>query len=153
MLFRGRQLRLDDVQIYAIWYHDAIYETRSKTNEEDSAALATEALRTIGWDEARIERVARIVLDTKDHAPTIPGSAEVIDLDLSSLAADWAIYERNGERIRREYHWVPEDEFVTATREFLASFLDRERIFTTEWGAELEGKARENIQCAVAGMS
>ncbi len=89
MLFRGRELELSDEQIYAIWYHDAIYDPRSTTNEEDSAALAIDALRSIGWDAARTEHVARMILDTKTHTPTVPGSAEVIDLDLSSIASDW----------------------------------------------------------------
>jgi predicted metal-dependent HD superfamily phosphohydrolase len=153
MLFSGRDLALDDVQIYAIWYHDAIYDPHSVTNEEDSAVLATESLRSIGWDEARIERAARMVLDTKKHEPTIPGSADVMDLDLSSIAADWEVYERNRENIRREYAWIPEDEFAAGTREFLQKFLARERIFTTKWGEKLEAKARENMQRALAAMS
>ncbi len=153
MLFRGRALELSDEQIYAIWYHDAIYDPRSKTNEEDSAALATDALRSIGWDEARTGRVARMVLDTKTHEPTVPGSAEVIDLDLSSIASDWPIYERNGNNIRREYHWVSEDKYATGTREFLKTLLARKQIFTTEWGAQFEAKARENMERVLAEMS
>jgi predicted metal-dependent HD superfamily phosphohydrolase len=152
MLFRGRRFPLDEVQTYAIWFHDAIYDPRSKTNEEDSAELARGALRSIGWDEERIERVTRIVLDTKNHAPSVPGAAEVIDLDLSSLAADWATYQRNGQHIRREYHWIPDDEFAASTSEFLASILARQRIFTTDWGAALEASARANMQRALRTM-
>ena len=153
MLFRGRELELSEEQIYAIWYHDAIYNPRSDTNEEDSAALATDALLSIGWDEARTERVARMVLDTKMHEPTVPGSAEVIDLDLSSLASDWPTYRRNGDNIRREYHWVAEDKYAAGTREFLTTLLAREQIFTTEWGAQFEAKAKENMRRALAEMS
>jgi predicted metal-dependent HD superfamily phosphohydrolase len=153
MLFRGRELALDDEQMFAIWYHDAIYDPRSATNEEDSAVLATDSLRSIGWDEASTGRVARMVLDTKRHSPTIPGSEMVIDLDLSSIASDWPIYERNRENIRREYDWVPEAEFLAGTRGFLEAFLGRDRIFSTEWGAGLEAKARQNMQRALAAMS
>ena len=92
-------------------------------------------------------------MDTKSHKPTVAGSAEVTDLDMSSIASDWPIYERNRENIRREYHWVPEAEFTASTRDFLQTFLDRERIFWTEWGAGLEAKARENMQRALATMS
>ena len=72
--------------------------------------------------QARIEQVVRMVLDTKKHTPTIPGSAEIIDLDLSSIASDWPIYERNRKNIRREYDWVPEEEFLPSVEREIAFF-------------------------------
>lgn len=87
MLHRGRELDLRDEQVLAIWFHDAIYDTRSDTNEQDSADLAVQMLGAADHASAKIEDVRQIVLDTKGHVPSIPGSAAVIDLDLSSLAA------------------------------------------------------------------
>jgi predicted metal-dependent HD superfamily phosphohydrolase len=153
MLFVGRDLDLADEQIYAIWYHDAIYDSRSETNEEDSADLASQALRSIGWEESRIALVQQMVLDTKSHEPTTPMSDIVIDLDMSSTAADWPEYERNRVNIRREHEWVSDEEFTKGTRQFLQSFLDRDRIFWTEWGAALEQRARDNMQRALADMA
>lgn len=145
MLFAGRDLSLSEEQIYAIWYHDAIYDPRSETNEEDSADLARRQLLSIGWEDSRVEHVATMVLDTKAHAPTVEGSAEVIDLDLSSIAADWDTFCRNRADIRAEYDWLSDEDFAAGTATFLEAFLARERIFCTSWGAELETKARANL--------
>jgi predicted metal-dependent HD superfamily phosphohydrolase len=153
MLFLGRDLDLSDEQVYAIWYHDAIYDSRSETNEEDSADLAVQALRSIGWNDASLDLVNRMILDTKKHMATIPQSEIVIDLDLSSIAADWPDYERNRENIRREYDWIPDEEFAEGTRRFLQSFLDRDQIFRTEWGSTLELRARENMRRALDAMA
>lgn len=67
MLAAGRAFPLDDVQTMAVWFHDAIYDPRSSTNEEDSAVLAGERLRAAGWDPAAVELVQRIVRDTRCH--------------------------------------------------------------------------------------
>ena len=152
MLHLGRDLDLTDDQVYAIWYHDAIYDSRSETNEEDSADVAVQALRSIGWNDPSIQVVRQIVLDTKSHEPTIPQSDIVIDLDMSSIAAPWPEYERNRENIRKEYDWVPDDEFIDGTREFLQTLLDRDRVFYTDWGAALEPRARENMRRALDAM-
>lgn len=153
MLFRGRGLDLNDVQILSIWYHDAIYDPRSESNEEDSAALARTHLESIDFDRDSIGRLEAIVLDTKRHVPSTAEAAPVIDLDLSSIGADWSIYERNRDNIRREYEWVPQDEFDAGTRKFLEGMLKRDRIFFTDWGSQFEPKARENMQRALAAMA
>jgi len=106
MLCKGEALKLSDEQVMAVWFHDAIYDPTSKTNEADSAVLAVEKLREIGWDEDRIKVVERIVLDTCGHVPSIEESKKVIDLDLSTLGGSWESYQRNGENTRQEYAQV-----------------------------------------------
>ena len=153
MLFAGRELALTEEQTYAIWYHDAIYDPHSDTNEEDSASLARSDLRSIGWDTGPIEAVAQMVLDTKSHEPTVAGSAEVIDLDLSSIAADWQTFESNRIDIRAEYSWLSDADFNEGTTSFLAAFLAREQIFCTEWGAQFESQARANLTRSLANLA
>lgn len=146
LLTLGRDLKLSDEQVMAVWFHDAIYDPRSKTNEEDSAKLAEDSLLACGWDRPRAARVARMVLDTKAHRPSSPESELVIDLDLSPLAADWERFQVNTAAIRFEYAWIPEAEFWAARRAFFAVFLERPRIYWSEWGKALEPKARANLQ-------
>ncbi len=151
MLHAGRAFPLDPVQTMAVWFHDAIYDSRSKTNEDDSAALAGERLRAAGWNERDVDRAQRIVLDTKRHVPSVDGAAAVLDLDLMSLALPWPEFARNTERIRAEYAHVPDDDFAAGRAAFFATMLQRERLFFTPFGQALEARARANLTRASGG--
>ena len=151
MLAAGRTFPLDPVQTMAVWFHDAIYDARSKTNEADSAGLARERLTAAGWNAADVDAVAAIVLDTKLHVPTNARSAPVLDLDLMSLAAPWPEFAANTVAIRTEYAFVPDADFAAGRRAFFQTMLQRERLFFTPWGQALEPLARANLQRAVAG--
>lgn len=151
MLHAGRHWALDDAQIAAIWFHDAIYDPRAHDNEDRSAALAGERLRTAGWPAAEVERVQQIVLDTKHHRPSARGAAEVLDLDLMSLASPWPEFARNTARIREEYAHVADADFAAGRRAFFAAMLQRERLFWSSRGAAWEAPARANIERAVLG--
>jgi predicted metal-dependent HD superfamily phosphohydrolase len=150
MLHAGRDFPLDDEQTLAVWFHDAIYDPRSTGNEADSAALARVRLLAAGWSADRAERVARIVLDTSDHRPSMPASAPVLDLDLMSLAAPWERFLHDGARIRREYSHVDDATFAAGRRAFFTSMLARERLYHTAFGAPLEARARANLTRALA---
>lgn len=149
MLDQGRALDLDEDQVLAIWFHDAIYDVPGPDNEERSAALAVERLVAAGLDGARVARIERIVLDTKHHVPSLEASKKVIDLDLASLALPRPAFERNSARIREEYAVVDDETFLAGRRAFMEAYLARERLFWTEWGAALEERARENLRLAL----
>jgi len=91
------------------------------------------------------------VLDTELHLPTSDEAALVVDLDLASLAAEWQVFVRNGERIRAEYSIYGDAEFDAGRRAVLEGFLARDRIYHTPWGARLEDRARRNLERALAG--
>jgi predicted metal-dependent HD superfamily phosphohydrolase len=152
MLHLGRGQDLSPVQVMAIWFHDAIYDPRSDSNEADSAELAREMLPRAGFEAEETEAVARIVLDTAAHRPTREESAPVIDLDLSSLAVPWKEFEANRVAIHREYAWLSAPEYREGLRSFLTGYLARERIFWTAFGADLEGPARANLQRALTAL-
>ena len=145
MLAWGREVRLDDAQTLAVWFHDAIYDPRSKSNEEDSAALARQLLANGGHGDELVATVARIVLDTKQHQPTIAASAKVLDLDLASLALPWPDFRANSDSIRAEYAHVGDADFNAGRRAFLAGLLQRPRLFFTPWGQAREAAARTNV--------
>lgn len=146
MLMLGRDKGLTPEQIWAVWFHDAVYDPGSATNERDSAALATQRLPAIHMPAAMVATVAHIVRDTQDHVPTIDSAAAVIDLDLASLAAPWEVFVRNRENIRREYAHVSDADFAAGTAAFMEKMLQRERLFWTDWGRELEAGARANLE-------
>lgn len=151
MLAAGARIGLDDVQVMAIWFHDVVYDPRSKTNEEDSAELAHQRLLAAGWSPRDAERVRTIVLDTKQHRPTIAGSDLVLDLDLMSLAVPWPEFADNSAAIRREYAHVTDAEFAAGRAAFFAAMLQRDRLYHTAFGEGLEARARANLARASAG--
>lgn len=149
MLWRGRALKLDDTQLAAIWYHDAIYDVRRSDNEARSAKLAHRQLGAAGWSEERAAQVARIVLDTAGHRPSCRAAAAVLDLDLAALAAPPAVFDANTADIRAEYAHVADADFNAGRARFYADFLARPRLYHTAWGARLEAPARANLRRAL----
>ena len=150
MLETGRELDLDDDQVLAIWFHDAVYEIPGPDNEEASAQLAIERLTAAGLAEERVDRIATIIRDTRTHVPTCEGSKAVIDLDLASLALPRPAFERNGAKIRAEWSHVDDAAFAAGRLGFMEEFLARERLYWTDWGAPMEARARENLELDVA---
>lgn len=142
---------LADEQILAVWFHDAVYDPRASDNEEKSAALAAAMLRAEGKDESFFGRVERIVLDTKHHVPSIALSQAVIDADLQTLALPWEGYLKIGALIRREYAFVDDAQWRQGRARFFSQWLQRERIYYTPWGRQLESQARSNLARTVAG--
>ena len=57
----------------ALWFHDAIYDTRRNDNERLSAEWATEFLSSENADPATVARVHALIMATRHDAPsTIP---------------------------------------------------------------------------------
>ena len=153
MLHQGRQFPLDDEQIMAIWFHDAVYDPKSDQNEQKSARLASKWLAKSGWEVEAIERVGRIVLDTRGHMPSTLQARAVLDLDLMSLAVSWPAFETNTQAIRAEYAHVPDADFAAGRRKFFVRLLERDRLFFTPWGETLEAAARANLRRAISELA
>lgn len=152
MLHEGRRFPLDDEQVMAIWFHDAIYDPASDQNEQKSARLASKWLAKSGWEVEAIERVGRMVLDTRGHMPTTLQAQAVLDLDLMSLAVAWPAFQTNTQAIRAEYAHVPDGDFAKGRRAFFVNMLERERLFFTDWGKTLEAPARNNLERAITEL-
>jgi predicted metal-dependent HD superfamily phosphohydrolase len=146
----------------AIWFHDAVYDTRRKDNEEKSAQLATARLAGIAAPD-RLGRIATMICATADHV--VPGyddtaasatkdCALFLDFDLAILgspAAEFAAYEQ---AVRREYAWVSDPLWIAGRRAVLEHFLARPAIYATaQFRASHEAAARQNLGNALAVLS
>jgi predicted metal-dependent HD superfamily phosphohydrolase len=137
----------------AIWFHDAIYDSRAKDNEARSAELAREHLAG-RVDADRIERIATMIEATATHqAPDLgdPGAnrdaALLLDMDLSILGASPSAFDAYEQAVRREYAWVDEAAWRTGRAAVLKNFLARPHIFhTPEFRGRFEAQARENME-------
>jgi len=146
--------RLPEIQL-ALWFHDAVYDTRAQDNEQQSADWAREALASAGAAREVGERVHALVMATR-HAAVPEGiDAQVlVDVDLSILGAETARFAEYEQQIRREYVWVPEQAYRGARVRVLKSFLERPKIYATPWFAEhREARARANLARSIRELS
>ncbi|HIK10055.1 MAG TPA: hypothetical protein IGS52_07290 [Oscillatoriaceae cyanobacterium M33_DOE_052] len=133
----------------AAWFHDVIYDTRAKDNEEKSAAYTVTALNQLGIPTDMIDNVAQIILDTKHHQATGNNrdSQIFLDADLAILGADDTEYRFYAQKIQREYSWMSREQYREGRTAILQQLLARETIYhLPEMAAKLEEKARRNIR-------
>jgi predicted metal-dependent HD superfamily phosphohydrolase len=139
----------------AIWFHDAVYDTRRQDNEQRSAALAHDELTALAWPTASVERVAGLVLATQHHHAEVSDTDAwlFLDLDLSVLGQSPAHYEAYAVAVRAEYAWVEAPAYRAGRARVLQSFLERERIYRTPvLHAAWESAARTNLQNELATL-
>jgi predicted metal-dependent HD superfamily phosphohydrolase len=144
--------------LLAGWYHDVIYDSKAKDNEEKSAAYAMETLRRLGIAEKTVQRVVDLIVATKTHEPW-PGDTDadiLLDADLAILGADEE-YARYSEAIRKEYAWVPIKEYCQARQAVLRSFFKTKDyakwpIYRTAPMESLEQSARFNVATEIAAL-
>lgn len=135
-------------ELLAAWFHDAVYDSRAKDNEERSAGLAAEVLGSLGLSETLCDEVKRLVLLTKNHqvADTDLAGQRLLDADLAVLGEEAARYDAYAQAIRKEYSWVPDEAYRQGRRAVLEGFLQRQRIFRTPAFAAKERVARANLR-------
>jgi predicted metal-dependent HD superfamily phosphohydrolase len=143
----------------AIWFHDAVYDSTRKDNEEKSAELATKRLSGRVAAE-RLRRIAGMIEATATHQ--IPDFADetgrrdaalFLDMDLSILGAPPAEFDAYEQAVRQEYGWVDEPAWRAGRAAVLKSFLQRPFIFHTEiFRQGREKQARENITHSIARL-
>lgn len=130
----------------AIWFHDAVYDSRAKDNEEQSALWARRTMTASGIGAAHVARVEALVLATKAHFAADADTALLLDIDLSILGAAPEVFDQFDRDVRQEYAWVPEEGWRSGRAAVLKGFLARPRIFQTPALAQaLEAQARENL--------
>lgn len=145
-----------DALRFAAWFHDAVYDTRGDTNEEESAALAERALDELKVPPPRIDLVRRLILATKRHDAEggPPDLGLFLDADLSILGTDEETYLAYSRAIREEYAWVPEAAYRAGRLKVLTNFLRRDRLYYTEPLAErFEARARRNLSDEITRLS
>ena len=160
-LFDEVKSRLHDppAVLYAILFHDAIYDPTRNDNEERSADL----LCSLGPDILDAEtkaKAASLVLATKHHAvpSTLPvedaeDTAVFLDMDLSILAAPSDEFDAYEHGIRIEYAHVPEQFFKFGRARILQDFIARDRLFLSAWGHHrFEMKAKDNLRRSLRAL-
>ena len=143
-----------DVVIFAIVYHDVVYNTLKSNNEEKSAEVAIRKLTEISFPENLINRCKQIILATKKHERAEVETNLFTDADLSILGADRETYKEYAAKIRREYSIYPDLMYNPGRKKVLKHFLDMPNIYKTkEFSEKYEQKARTNMQAELDTLS
>ena len=138
----------------ALWFHDAIYDTHSDSNESRSADLALEAALGLGVEAMSARRIYDLIIFTRHAIMPVDQDTQLIaDSDLAILGTESTRFMEYEHQIRKEYAWVPENIFRERRAYVLRGFLNRPYIFSTDlFRARYEGRARENLRQSLEAL-
>jgi predicted metal-dependent HD superfamily phosphohydrolase len=145
----------------AAWFHDAVYDTQRKDNEEASAHLAEQYLLynfvlEVEDQHAFTRAVTDLIRATDHRSDSLPpdgNTAVILDADLAILGSVESRYRRYAADVRKEYPWVSEVDWKTGRALTLERFLARPRIYHTEvMFTECEAVARRNMTAELAAL-
>lgn len=134
----------------ALWFHDAVYQPQRNDNEARSAQWASRVLQEAAAPRALQQRIDALIMATA-HGATAAVHADadrelLLDIDLAVLGSDAADYRRYRWQVRREYAWVPAEQFRSGRSAVLRQFLAMARIYRSPCAQQLELPARRNLQ-------
>ncbi|GAA4731614.1 HD domain-containing protein [Flavisolibacter ginsenosidimutans] len=141
-----------DTIVFAVFYHDFIYDVVRYVNENDNEDLSADEagnlLKEIGFVPAKIDRCRQHILATKHHKQSSDGDTNfIMDADLLILGQPWEVYKEYMNNIRKEYEVYPDNIFYAGRTHVLKNFLQTERLFKTDYFHQrFENAAKENIQ-------
>jgi predicted metal-dependent HD superfamily phosphohydrolase len=139
----------------ALVFHDAVYDSRAPDNEERSAEMATKMLSAARAAPNLCAEVSRLILATRHVAASVTDDAAlVVDIDLTILGQPGRRFDEYEQDIRQEYSWVPPEVFALKRAEILRRFLERERIYATDFfGRKYEQSARKNLAASLKKLA
>ena len=139
----------------AIWFHDAVYDTKRSDNEQKSAEWAEAVIKKAGLGSAIAKRVSYSILATRHNQEVRDRDAQImVDVDLSILGREPSVFWQYEKNIRKEYAWVPDQLFRQKRLEILNGFLENQHIYYhQEYRETFEEKARLNLKQAIARLT
>ena len=122
-----------NVILFTLYYHDIIYTSTKKDNEERSAELASKRMSEIGISEIEVKQCYEQIIATKDHKESPSADANYfLDADLSILGNEPKTYKKYFGNIRKEYSIYPKFIYNKGRKKVINQFLKMNRIFKTE---------------------
>ncbi len=131
----------------SIWYHDVIYDTTRKDNEEKSTELFK--LHAHGYlPDSVVQRVTDLIMATMHtREPIDQDMAYLQDIDLSSFGETLDNFFQDGEDLRKESPHLQDEQYYQGKVSFFQMLTNREKVFFTDYFSNLfEQNARENIK-------
>lgn len=134
---------------FSIWYHDIIYKSTRKDNEEQSALTASKRLKVLNIDKTSIQKIEQLIISSHKHEIILDNNfdnAYFLDIDLSILGTSYNTYQEYTQKIRKEYKIYPDILYNPGRKKVLKKFQEREHIYFTPYFIEnFEKQARLNL--------
>ncbi len=142
------QIKDWEMVLFALFYHDYIYNALKQNNEEESAKKAINMLSLLSIDTHQIELCNDIILATKGHHISKNNDINFFtDADLSILGSSWNQYETYFKNVRKEYKYYPDFMYNKGRIKVLQHFMSMPKIFKTEYfNTSFESNAKNNMQ-------
>lgn len=143
-----------EIVIFAIAYHDIIYNVLRQDNEERSAELATKRLETLGIEIERVVVCREMIVNTKTHQASKTSDVNFFtDADLAILGRPPEEYGSYASAVRKEYKIYPDLVYKPGRAKVLEHFLAKDRIYHTDlFYSRYEMAARENLSRELNGL-
>lgn len=138
---------------FAIFFHDVVYDTKAKDNEEKSADLADYVCTRANVSAELIAQIVSNIMATKHPCPAVTQDEKLIsDIDLSVLGQSEEDFDRYEQSVRQEYSWVPEDLFRKGRAQILRAILAHPQIYHTPYFSHYEEPARANLKRSLSAL-
>lgn len=136
-----------DTILFSIFYHDIIYDIKSKDNEEKSAEFAVDRLSKLGLQSDKIVKCRKQIIATKNHNKNVNKDTNyLLDFDLAILGDTPQNYREYTMKIRKEYAIYPDFIYKNGRKKVIQYFLNMDNIFKTEdFQEKFEKEARDNL--------
>ncbi len=137
--------------LFAVWFHDIVYNPLKKDNEKQSAEFAHIQLSKLKLSDTDISEICRYIERTANHFVREfdePYEMQLLlDSDLQSLGSNPEQYIKNTENIRLEYSMIPDALFNAGRAKVLRNFINMPSIYRTpDFIEKYEIQARINLQ-------
>jgi len=121
--------------IYAILFHDIIYDPKSDKNEENSTDIALNyILNETTMSKNDLNKIIEMIMATKHNKIYHDININyLLDIDLSVLGYPEKEFLEYEEGIRYEYSFVDDNTYRKERIKFLKGILDRKNIYITDY--------------------
>lgn len=130
----------------AIWFHDVIYTPGDPDNEKKSAVWFKQRASS-HFSQKDIDAISNLITITEHRdEPVSEDEKLMVDIDLSSFGLPRPQFEKDGERVRKEFPEMSDRDFFEGQIVFLENLMERPALYsTTYFQNHFEKAARQNI--------
>lgn len=118
-----KPFNIDKSLLFAIYYHDFIYDIKKNNNELESAIIAKKRANSLGFLKSEIDVIHNYIIATKEHKKSTNFKINLFcDADKSILGKDE--YSKYKKAIRKEYSIYNKSQYKKGRLLFLEKTLN-----------------------------